>query len=285
MLKKIIYLKIPLFVLLIALAVFGISSYVGYHIVVNYVTPKKIEAGYQEYKAEIAKLNTDLEDWKNEYAKVLAIRNSYRSNVKEMLEMLYNKDTYLGIGGQSTPVESSDKVSLLKIKTLVSTMSDDLKLLEGVKSYLAARRQFADNFPFIWPIKREGVPRVSSGYGFRDDSEVGGFRGGGIHFHSGIDIPGSRGEEVIATADGKVEYKSLRNPIYGKIIIVKHKYDFQTYYAHLDKITVRNGQEVKRGDVLGYMGDTGKSLGVHLHYEIRRDGVSMDPMIFLNTNF
>lgn len=283
--KKVLNFKVPLFALLISLFSSVIIVLLGFYIIIEYVTPKKIEAANQEHKAEIIQLKTDLDEWSREYEKVLTIRDRYRDNVKEMLELLYNKDTYLGIGGQSTPVENSDEVSLLKIKTLVSTLEDDLKLMDGVKSYLTARRQFADNFPFVWPIDREGVPRVSSGYGFRDDSEVGGYQGGGIHFHEGIDIPGTRGEEILATADGKVEYKNEEHWLYGKVVIIRHKYDFQTYYCHLDQVYVKNDEEVKRGQLIGTMGSTGKAMGVHLHYEVRRNDVSMDPMIFLNTNF
>ena len=283
--KKFLNFKVPLFTLFISLVVSAVIIGTGFYIIVNYITPKKIEAGNQEHKAEIAQLKNDLAEWSQEYNKVLVVRNSYRDNIKEMLELLYDKDTYLGIGGAAAPVENDDATSLLKIKTLVSTLEDDLKLMEGVKTYLTARRQFADNFPFVWPLGRDGVPRVSSGYGFRDDAEVGGFQGGGIHFHEGIDIPGTRGEEIRATADGKVEYKSLEHWLYGRVIIIRHKYDFQTYYCHLDEVYVKNGQEVKRGDVIGTMGNTGKALGYHLHYEVRRNNVSMDPMIFLNTNF
>jgi murein DD-endopeptidase MepM/ murein hydrolase activator NlpD len=283
--RKILNFKVPMFALVICLVFSAAIVAGGYYVIVKYITPKKIEAGNQEHKAEIAQLKNDLAEWSQEYNKVLAVRNSYRDNIKEIFELLYNKDTYLGIGGAATPVENDDTVSLLKIKTLVSTLEDDLKMMEGVKTYLTARRQFADNFPFVWPIDREGVPRVSSGYGFRNDSEVGGYQGGGIHFHEGIDIPGSRGEDILATADGKVEYKSEEHWLYGKVVIIRHNYDFQTYYCHLDKVFVKNGQEVKRGDVIGTMGNTGKAMGYHLHYEVRRNNVSMDPMIFLNTNF
>lgn len=285
MIKRILNFKVPLFTLFILLLVSAITVCSSFYIIIGYITPKKIEAGNQEYKAEIAKLKSDLDEWSKEYEKVLTIRNGYRNSVKEMLEMLYNKDTYLGIGGQSTPVENGDEVTLLKIKTLVNTLEDDLKLMRGVKTYLTARRRFADNFPFVWPITRDGVPRVSSGYGFRDDSEVGCFRGGGIHFHSGIDIPGSKGEEVITTADGKIEYIDEEHKLYGKMVIIRHKYEFQTYYCHLNEIFVEIGEEVKRGHVVGTIGNTGKSLGCHLHYEVRRNDVAMDPMIFLNTNF
>ncbi len=214
---------------------------------------------------------------------VIKIRDSYRFNLKEIIELLYNKDTYLGVGGPTIPVKTSDEAILLQMKTVISEMNDDLQLMTGVKNYLEVRSEFINAFPFIWPVKG-GIPDISSTYGFRWNP----FDANDLHYHSGIDIPGDRGQEIVATADGKVvniwtnDYRQGMNPVYGNFIIIQHNYDFQTYYGHMDRVNVNWGQEVKKGDVIGYMGNTGKSTGTHLHYEVRHNFVVMNPMDYLS---
>ena len=249
----------------------------------NYVTTKKTEASIQTYLAEIRDLKTRNAKYKEEFSRVIEIKERFRSMIKEMVDLLYNKDSHLGVGGYSPAniVENTDEAVLLQIRNTIATMEDDQKLMVQVKNYLTARKDFADSFPFIWPTAPPGVPKITSGFGFREDMEG----QEKLHFHTGIDIGGERGDSIIATADGIVLYVDYTHEIYGKLVMIKHKYGFVTYYGHLDTIEVSIGQEVKRGDQIGTMGDSGFSQGVHLHYEIRRDEIPLDPMTFLNINY
>ena len=128
-----------------------------------------------------------------------------------------------------------------------------------------------------------GLPfygKISSEYGYRKNP-FGGYVG---EFHPGIDIKGSVGDEVYATADGIV----VRNDWYGgygNAVLIDHGSGLTTLYGHLSRVNVVPGQEVKTGDVIGFMGSTGRSTGPHVHYEIRKNGEDIDPAPFLTLNY
>jgi murein DD-endopeptidase MepM/ murein hydrolase activator NlpD len=119
--------------------------------------------------------------------------------------------------------------------------------------------------PSGWPVERS-LATVSSGYGAR--------RGGG--FHQGIDLVAPRGTPVTATADGVV-VGAGREKRYGKVVMIDHADGWQTRYAHLKRIKVKEGTRVRRGDVVGSVGRSGNASGDHLHYEVRRHGTPVDP--------
>ena len=125
--------------------------------------------------------------------------------------------------------------------------------------------------PAIFPCEGR---RLTDGFGNRRHPIT-----GRIAFHEGIDIAAKIGNPVYATADGIVEYVG-RNGGYGKSIFVNHKNGFQTRFAHLNSIGVKKGQFVKRGDVIGGIGETGRSTGPHLHYEVRFHRKPLDPKGF-----
>lgn len=92
-----------------------------------------------------------------------------------------------------------------------------------------------------------------------------------------MDFSGPVGTPVYATGDGKVVYAEIHKG-YGKCILIDHGFNYQTQYAHLDSYNVKKGQKVKRGDIIGYMGNTGQSTGPHVHYEVKKNGVAVDPI-------
>ena len=98
--------------------------------------------------------------------------------------------------------------------------------------------------------------------------------------HQGVDLNASRGDEIIAAADGVVIFSGVMSG-YGKTVQIEHGGNYSTLYAHLDEITIRNGVRVKKGDLLGYAGETGRATGVHLHFEIRRNGERLDPQQYI----
>jgi len=118
-----------------------------------------------------------------------------------------------------------------------------------------------------WPVVGGGT--LSSGFGQRDTS-----------FHDGIDISAPIGTPVVAAQDGEVIYSDeLRG--YGNVIIIRHRDGYATVYAHNRSNRVREGQRVRRGDVIGTVGDTGHTTGANLHFEVRQDNVARDPLPFL----
>jgi murein DD-endopeptidase MepM/ murein hydrolase activator NlpD len=131
------------------------------------------------------------------------------------------------------------------------------------------------HIPAIFPLKETEVKYISSYFGYRPDP---------IYkiekFHSGMDFTAALGTEAYATGDGVV-YDVERNEWgYGNMVILDHGYGYKTRYAHLLKPAVRKGQKVKRGQVIGYIGATGKATGVHLHYEVLKNDDQIDPINF-----
>lgn len=124
--------------------------------------------------------------------------------------------------------------------------------------------------PAIRPIKN--MKRISSGFGYRYHPILKILRP-----HTGIDIAAPKGTPIYATADGVVSRESPGSG-YGITVVLNHGYSYKTLYAHLSKKAVRPGKRVKRGDIIGYVGSTGLSFGPHLHYEVIKGGVRVNPV-------
>ncbi|MHA3978434.1 DUF5930 domain-containing protein [Halovulum sp. GXIMD14794] len=131
----------------------------------------------------------------------------------------------------------------------------------------------AQQIPFAMPVRQ--AHRFTSGFGSRRDPKTGGRRA-----HNGIDLAGPRGTHIEATADGVVVHAGWQSG-FGKLIKVRHAYGFETYYAHLNKIHVKVGDRIARGEHIGDMGTTGRSTGVHLHYEVRLGGSPVNPLTYI----
>ena len=125
--------------------------------------------------------------------------------------------------------------------------------------------------PSLWPI----MGRITSSFGEREDP----FNGEGA-FHAGVDISGSFGEGVRAAADGTVEYASMATG-YGREVLLKHANGIETLYGHLSGFAVTPGQEVRRGQIIGYVGLSGRTTGPHLHYEVRIHNTPVNPYRYL----
>jgi murein DD-endopeptidase MepM/ murein hydrolase activator NlpD len=125
--------------------------------------------------------------------------------------------------------------------------------------------------PSIWPVRGY----LSASFGNRKDPFT-----GMPDFHPGIDVSTPRGTRVVAPADGVVTYRGKRGA-YGNAIVVDHGYGIVTRYAHLDGFNARPGQRVRRGDVLGFVGNTGRSTAPHLHYEVWVDDQLRNPITFI----
>nr|WP_280859381.1 DUF5930 domain-containing protein [Pararhodobacter sp. SW119] len=144
-----------------------------------------------------------------------------------------------------------------------------LTALEEINTFRIA----AQRTPFAMPVRAS--VRFTSGFGNRRDP-----RSGGRRMHNGVDWAGPQGTPILATGGGRVTFAG-RQGGYGNLVIVQHDFGIETYYAHLHRIDVNVGQRVSRGDRLGGMGTTGRSTGVHLHYEIRVGGRPINPMSYI----
>lgn len=134
-------------------------------------------------------------------------------------------------------------------------------------------------YPTIAPVKTQDFIYVSSPYGMREHPTL-----KKMLFHEGIDISAYVGAQVFSTAQGRVEKVMYSKYGYGNRILIKHAYGFETLYAHLGTIKVKEGQWVRKNQLIGTVGNTGRSTGSHLHYEIRKNGEPRDPLGYFYTH-
>ncbi len=176
-----------------------------------------------------------------------------------------NNNSSANSDAQGGPYEPVPKTSVLREKE--------------TELYFNLRRMMALNdivtaMPLDAPMADNDYHQTS-GFGTRVDP----FRGV-LGFHSGVDLAGHEGEKVVATNDGRVEFAGWKTA-YGNVIDVKHEYGLSTRYAHLSRILVQPDQMVKKGQIIGVQGSTGRSTGAHVHYEVRYNGVAVNPGNFL----
>lgn len=162
-----------------------------------------------------------------------------------------------------------------KLDRVASQLYEQSKSYDEVFAMAKNKTKMLACIPAILPLKQADIWHISSYFGYRSDPiyKV-------SKFHSGIDFASGLGTEVFATGDGVVEKAEQNYWGYGNLITVDHGYGYKTQYAHLSKFGVEPGQQVKRGQVIGYVGSTGKSTGTHLHYEVLKNGEATDPMHF-----
>ena len=165
---------------------------------------------------------------------------------------------------------TAQKIDQLSRELFVqSTSFDEVYKLAKNKAKMLA------SIPGIQPISNKDLTRIASGFGYRIHPIYKTLR-----MHEGIDFTAPVGTPIYATGDGKVEYKKGKMSGYGKVVKINHGYGYETLYAHMSKIIVRPGQTVKRGEIIGYVGNTGRSTGPHLHYEVRKNGRPINPVHF-----
>ncbi|MCQ2311538.1 MAG: M23 family metallopeptidase [Paludibacteraceae bacterium] len=161
------------------------------------------------------------------------------------------------------------KTDILEKELYVQSKSYD-EILELAKT----QEIRMENIPAIQPVLNKDLTRVASGYGWRVDPIYHVRR-----FHEGMDFTAPRGTDVFATGNGKVAFVGHKQG-YGNTVIIDHGFGYQTLYAHLYKSLCRVGQKVRRADVIALVGNTGKSTGPHLHYEVHYNGKPIDPRNF-----
>jgi murein DD-endopeptidase MepM/ murein hydrolase activator NlpD len=190
----------------------------------------------------------------------------------------------LGIGGP-------DELGLQNLATLgekkqaeaLKEMHQELSQLKGAASrqeaslqllieYFEDKRSLYASTPSVWPVRGW----VTSPFGNRTSPFS-----GILKFHEGIDIAAQTGTPVMAPADGVV-IKAGFSTGYGNMVEISHGYGIKTVFAHNSRLNVKAGQQVKRGDVISYLGDSGSSTGPHLHYEVRLNGLPVNPMRYMN---
>lgn len=176
----------------------------------------------------------------------------------------------LGLSNSELMINTSKKIDqLTKQLYLQSKSFDEVINLAKNKSNMLA------SIPAIQPVANKDLKRMASGYGYR------------IHpiyktrkMHYGMDFSAKTGTEIYATGDGVVSKIKRSKRGYGNYVKINHGFGYETLYAHMSKYIVKRGQKVKRGEVIGYVGNSGISTAPHLHYEVRKDNKKINPMNF-----
>ncbi|MGM0651608.1 MAG: M23 family metallopeptidase [Bacillota bacterium] len=180
-------------------------------------------------------------------------------------------DTLRSYDSRSAGLDSSNGIverATDNLSVLQGVIPDQVETLDVVGDYIDR----SEAKPLMWPVKG----RIISGFGVRAIP----YANSGYQFHTGVDIVGSRDASIKATAPGEVIFASYRGS-FGKLVIIEHGYEYQTHYAHLSDFAVSVGDEVEKGQTVGYMGATGRTTGTHLHYEVHHNGSPVNPSNYL----
>ena len=191
---------------------------------------------------------------------------------KEKLPKLKKKDKLDGKGGPFNGMKTSHVDIQKTLAILMESMGVREEIYNKMEAILLKQSVLKETLPTLYPVN---VPYTSSSYGWRMDPII-----GKRAFHEGVDFSAAHGEPIYATAGGIV-LKAGKHGNYGNLVTINHGGGLQTRYAHISKILVKKGDIVKKEDLIAYVGNTGRSTGPHLHYEIRLNKKSLDPKQYL----
>ena len=165
-------------------------------------------------------------------------------------------------------VQTAKKIDIISKRLYIQSKSYD-EVIEKAMN----KEQMLACLPAIQPVANKGLERTSSGFGWRMHPlyKI-------MQFHSGQDFAAPIGTEIYATADGVVERADESAHGYGKCVVIDHGFGYKTLYGHMNEFNVKVGQKVKRGSVIGYVGNTGFSTGPHVHYEVIKNGQKVNPV-------
>ncbi len=258
-------------------AVIGVGFYVLLYYVFDTPTEKNLKAQNNNLKSQYSILEKRLD---NSMKVMEDIRNRDDNFYRVMMQLdpLSSKERFSGLQND-TKYES---LGGLNDAELINRMNRSMDLLEHqiysqsvsfdqLREAAGEQKEKIARIPSVLPINIKDYT-MSSGYGYRRDPIY-----GTAKFHEGLDFAAATGTPVFATADAVVEVAE-RKDSYGNCIDLNHGYNYVTRYAHLSQILVKKGQHVKRGEMIGKVGSTGKSTGSHLHYEVRFKGEPQNPV-------
>lgn len=240
-------------------------------------------------------LRQQKEDLQDDYA---ILSKQVQQMQQKMFELENRDNTVYRSIFESSPTPDSARLKQMeknKEVQLVRSMSEDelvrsttqqlnnlkLRVAFQEKSYneinnmIKNKEKLLAAIPAIQPVSNKDLSRIASGFGYRIDPvyKV-------TKFHAGLDFTAPQGTPIYATADGVVKEANYNGGGYGNHVVINHGYGYETLYGHMYKIKAKRGQRVKRGEVIGYVGSTGKSTGPHCHYEVHKSGQPVDPVYF-----
>ena len=272
---------------LLASALFGFLSFVVLLNTPYFETPKdRLQAReIENLKLNYALLNKKMdqvngvieaiEDRDNNLYRVYFNKSAIPDSIRKAgLPGINRYKTLEGYNNSQLVINTTKRIDVLSKELAVQSKSLDviLKLAEAKSDFLSA-------IPAIQPVQNENLKQMASGFGYRTDPFTKARK-----MHEGMDFTAKTGTPIYATGDGVVAKADNTASGYGNHIVIRHGFGYETLYAHLSKYKARAGQRVKRGDVIGYVGSTGRSEGPHLHYEVHKDGKVVNPLNFYYGN-
>jgi murein DD-endopeptidase MepM/ murein hydrolase activator NlpD len=252
-------------------------------ILVDYFSMTIIRSKYRTMARENTEQKEKISNYEESIKRLKTTISSFESYAKRLNVMMGFKSPDViqgepGLGGgdprpkgTAEPAPDPQSISFSAIKNLSQKADSVEKNLGSLVNILESQTVRLATTPTIWPAQGW----VSSPFGYRIDPFT-----GKRTFHRGIDIATNFGNPVVATADGNV-IEAAYDKFFGRTVTISHGGGIVTQYCHLDKYIVKAGQRIKRGDLLGYIGKTGKALGPHLHYEVRINDTSVNPYNYI----
>ncbi len=236
---------------------------------INFLT-----SNYQKFESKLLDIETVLDDIQkrddNIYREIFEA-NPIPTEIRKAGFGGVNKYKYLeGFSNTELLKELDNKFDVLKKQLYVQSKSFD-QIIELTKD----KNKMLSSIPAIQPLSNKDLSRMASGFGYRIDPIYKTRK-----FHAGMDFSAKTGTPIYATGDGKVFKVSKSKRGYGNHVVIDHGYGYKTLYAHMSKTAVKRNQKVSRGDVIGFVGNTGKSVAPHLHYEVHKDGKKINPVNF-----
>jgi hypothetical protein len=278
--KKSTKIKNSLFFLLATLLV-GFLGFIAFSYVLKSPNQIKLESELDNLKLHYELLSKRVEEG-TAVLKAIQERDDNIYRVYFEAKPISKEQRMAGFGGvnryksldgfeNSTMIkEVTKKIDVLSKQLVVQSKSLD-EIVEMAKN----KKEMLASIPAIQPVANKDLKRMASGYGYR------------IHpiyktrkYHWGMDFSAPKGTPVYATGNGKVEKVKRSRRGYGNQVKINHEFGYKTFYAHLQKYTVRKNQKVKRGDLIGYVGSSGISTAPHLHYEVIKGGRKVNPVYY-----
>ncbi len=162
-----------------------------------------------------------------------------------------------------------------QINTLRNRLYAQTTSFSAIERMVKNKEALLSATPAIQPVSNKDLSRMASGFGYRIDPVY-----KTTKMHAGLDFAAPQGTPIYATADGVVQTSGNTGNGYGNHVVINHGYNYETLYGHMVRVKARSGQKVRRGEVIGWVGSTGKSTGPHLHYEVHKNGNAIDPIYF-----
>lgn len=213
----------------------------------------------------------ELEKRDNEVYRVIFEANPIPDSLRSK-ELDQKKELEMVLSMTNFQLEGSIVNSINNLATRMEHQEQSYKEIYG---FIKNKEQLLASTPAIQPLSNADLKRISSGFGYRIDPIY-----KTVKFHPGLDFSAPQGTPIYATANGTVRTAGNLANGYGNHVIINHGYGYETLYGHMYRIKVKNGQKVKRGEIIGWVGNTGKSTAPHCHYEVHKNGSRLDPVYF-----